>query len=514
VVEPWEAADRRSLMSAIHPLSMSALTDDPLLQLASANAYVESAMIERPYDAQVDRRHAPVDLAARRLRVGYVSSDLRDHAVGYLMAELFELHDRAKVEAFAYYCGPASSQGLNARIRGAVEHWTDIRGLSDDAAARKIADDEIDILVDVNGHTRDARLGVFARRPAPIQVNWLGFPGTMGSPFHHYVIADAAIVPPGSEGYYSEKVVRLPCYQPNDRKRIVVAELPTRQGAGLPEDALVFCCFNGPQKITRFTFERWMEILKRTSGSVLWLLESTDDTHANLRAYAAQAGVAPERLIFAPKQPNALHLSRYVLADLFLDSAPYGAHTTASDALWMGVPVLTFWGRSFAARVCGSLVTAAGLGDLVCDGPRDYVERAVALAGDPVQLASLRARLEAGRGTCDLFAMERLVEALEGLYRSMVEDYQAGDLPRPDLANLEVYLEVGIGLDHEGREMIDVGDYAGLWKAALARRHLARPLGPDSRLWTREEIDALEAAGRPDEPDAARPKLVAGRGAR
>ena len=206
VAEPWEAIDRQGLMSNVHPLSMAALTDDPMMQLAAACAYVDSATKDRPLDPACDRRHAPIDLAGRRLRIGYVSSDLRDHAVGYLMAELFELHHRAEVEVFAYYCGPVAGEGLNNRIQAAVEHWVDIRELSDEAAARRIAGDEIDILVDVNGHTRDARLGVFARRPAPIQVNWLGFPGTMGSPFHHYIIADPEIIPPDAELYYSEKV--------------------------------------------------------------------------------------------------------------------------------------------------------------------------------------------------------------------------------------------------------------------------------------------------------------------
>jgi len=510
VVEPWDAIDRRGLMSVIHPLSMSAYSDDPLLLLGAANSFVDAMVSSRPHDSMADRRHAEVDSEGRRLRVGYVSSDLRDHAIGYLMAELFELHDRSAVEVFAYYCGPASDRGLSTRIQAAAEHWVDIRPLDDEAAARRIAADGIDILVDVNGHTRDARLGVFARRPAPIQVNWLGYPGTMGSPYHHYIIADARIVPPGHEAWYSEKVVRLACYQPNDRKRVVADDRPTRRDAGLPDDAMVFCCFNGAQKISRFTFERWMEILKRTPGSVLWLLESAAETHANLLAHAEKAGVAPQRLIFAPKRANPLHLARYALADLFLDTAPYGAHTTASDALWMGVPVLTFWGRSFAARVCGSLVSAAGLPDLVCNNPREYVERAIELAQDPAQLAALRARLEGGRATCDLFAMDRLVADLEALYRSMAADYQDGALPKPDLTNLDAYLEVGAGLDHEGREMITVDDYAGLWKSSLARRHLARPLAADGRMWSEHDVRAADGDAEPV-PERARASGGAGR---
>ena len=491
---PWEGSDRKSLVSGIHPLSMGVYTDDPMLQLAAASRYNSELVDLSPEaDLSCDRRHAPIDLSARRLKVGYVSSDLRDHAVGYLMAELFEVHDRSKIEVFAYYCGPPSSDGLNARIRAAVEHWTDIRGMTDAAAAAKIAADGIDILVDVNGHTRDAKTGLFSRRPAPIQVNWLGYPGTMGGPHHQYIIADPWIIPPDHEIYYSEGVRRLPCYQPNDRKRAVAPERPTRAEAGLPDHAVVFCCFNGPQKISRFTFGRWMEILKRVEGSVLWLLHSAEETHERLRGYAEQAGVARDRLIFAPKQHNAMHLARYPLADLFLDTAPYGAHTTASDSLWMGVPVLTLPGRSFASRVCGSLVTAAGLGDLVATSPQDYVERAVALGSDPARIAALKTRLEANRMTCDLFNMDKLVTSLEALYADMVVEAQQGRLPRPDLTNLDAYFSIGTDLDHEGEEMLAVEDYPALYKTRLARRHLLRSLPADGRFWTEADIAAADA---------------------
>lgn len=500
VIQPFEGVDRKSQMLAIHPLSMGAYTDDPLLQLACAHRYVEQAIEENFTDLSADRRHAGIDLDGRRLRVGYISSDLRDHAVGYLMAELFELHDAEKVEVFAYYCGRPGNDALTQRIKASVEHWTDIREMSDDAAARQIAADGIDILVDVNGHTRDARTGVFARRPAPVQVNWLGFPGTMGSPYHHYIVADDWIIPEGSELFYSEKVVRLPCYQPNDRRRVIAEEKPTRANAGLPEDAVVFCCFNGPQKINRFTFDRWMQILKGVEGSVLWLLESTPETAERLRTMAEQHGVDRTRIHFAPKLANPWHLARYPLADLFLDTVPYGAHTTCSDALWMGVPILTLSGRSFASRVCGSLVRSAGMPDLVTETPEDFVARGIELGNDRKALAALKARLEANRDTCDLFNMEKLVSRLEGLYRGMAEDCAAGRLPRPDLANLEAYLNIGIGFDHEAREMLAERDYLGLYKGALERRHRVRPLHADSRLWTAADVAAAE---RPPQTEAA-----------
>jgi len=494
VIEPREGLDRRAMNGGMHPLSTSVFTDDPLLQLAVAARYSETQVAEKPGGAS-DRRDAPVEASGRRLRVGYVSSDLRDHAVGYLMAELFEVHDKTQLEVFAYYCGIRAPEGMQQRIKASIEHWRDIRDLSDDAAAALIAADEIDILVDVNGHTRDARTAVFARRPAPIQVNWLGYPGTMGTPYHQYLVADPWIVPPEAEMYFTEKVLRLPCYQPNDRKR-AVARRPSRAEAGLPDEAFVFCCFNGSQKITRFPFGRWMQILTGAPGAVLWLLESNGPTQARLRGYAEAAGVDPARLIFAPKLANPHHLARYPLADLFLDTSPYGAHTTASDALWMGVPMITVSGRSFASRVCGSLVRSAGLPDLVLESWDAYVACALELASDPARVAALKARLEANRATCDLFDMEKLAARLEGLYREMAADYRAGRLPRPDLENLEAYLAVGCGFDHEAEDLGQRDDYHELYRRGLAERHLIRPLRPDPRLWPGESgepaIETLE----------------------
>lgn len=483
VIEPWDRADRKALMIGVSPLSMAAYTDDPLLQLATSARYIEAAVDERQDAPEADRRNAPIDLEGRRLRVGYISSDLREHAIGYLMAELFELHDKEKVEVFAYYCGKDPQGPMSERIMAAVEHWIDINPMDDATAARRIAADGIDVLVDVNGLTRHARTAVFARRPAPVQVNWLGFPGSMASPYHQYIVADGWIIPVESEIYYSEKVLRLPCYQPNDRKR-TIAERPGRVQAGLPETGFVFCCFNGAQKFTRFHFDRWMEILRRTPDSVLWLLQGDGEADERIAAYAEANGVARGRVIFAPKLANPHHLARYPLADLFLDTAPYGAHTTASDALFMGVPVLTLTGRAFAARVCGSLVKAAGLADMIVETGEAYVERAVALASNPAEVAALKARLEAGRASCDLFNMNLLTERLEALYVEMCAEHQAGRRPQPDLRNLSAYLAVGCEIDHEAQEMRAVDDYLGLYRAKLAERHKARAIPPDGRVWT------------------------------
>jgi predicted O-linked N-acetylglucosamine transferase (SPINDLY family) len=485
---------KASLLGRFHPLSTCAYADDPLLQLAAASRYVDQVAPFDKVSFASDRRHAPI-AAGRRLRIGYVSSDLRAHAVGYLMAQLFETHDREAVEVFVYYCGiPADEDALQQRIKGSAEHWANIRALNDDDAAQRIAQDEIDILVDVNGHTRDARLGLFARRPAPIIVNWLGYPGTMGSAFHHYIIGDESVIPPEDEVYFSERVLRLPCYQPNDRTRIVAAANPTRAEAGLPEDAFVFCCFNAAHKITRFTFSRWMQILAQTPNSVLWLLDYGAETCERLRGYAAEHGVDPARLIYATKLANAHHLARYPLADLFLDTTPYGAHTTASDALWMGVPVLTMTGRSFAARVCGSLVRAAGLGELVCATPADFITRAIALAGaERGRLRMLREQLRANRDTCALSDIDLLTRRLESLYTEMAAEYRAGNLPQPNLQNLEAYFEIGIGFDHDADEIGLRPDYEQIYLHGLAQRHRHRPLRADARLWSETAISSLDA---------------------
>jgi predicted O-linked N-acetylglucosamine transferase (SPINDLY family) len=411
------------------------------------------------------------------------------------MAQLFAEHDASAFEIFVYYCGiPCDGDPITERIRPNVAHWIDIRSMDDDAAARRIAEDEIDILVDVNGHTREARLGVFARRPAPIQVNWLGYPGTMGSPFHHYIIADDFIIPESDERHFSERVLRLPCYQPNDRLRVVHDTRPARADVGLPEDAFVFCCFNAAHKITRFTFERWLTILRDTPNSVLWLLDFHPETNARLRSYAEARGVAGDRLIFAPKIQNARHLARYPLADLFLDTLPYGAHTTASDALWMGVPVLTLAGRSFAARVCGSLVRAAGLPEMVCTAADAFVKQATLLAGaERARLATYRERLAANRDSCALFDISRLTRTLEALFQDMISAHSAGQTPQPNSASIAAYLDIGAAFDHDVAEIGLASDYYSHYRAALANHHRQRPLPADGILWNADEIDGAHS---------------------
>ena len=471
--------------AAISPLSAAWIADDPMFQLASGYHYARRTIGIPPVPAARSLTALSAADRSRRLRVGYVSSDMREHAVGFAMTDVMEQHDPERVETFVYDCGVPASDATRARIARAAGHWTDLNPLTDAEAAQTIRQHGIDILVDLNGYTKDARTGIFAQRPAPVAVNWFGFPGSMGSPYHHYIIADANVIPPGREPYYAEQVLRLPCYQPNDRKRVVADILPRRSEAGLPEAGVVFCCLNGLQKLTAAMFGRWTEILRQVPDSVLWLLTGTADTNARLQAAAAAAGVAPERLVFADKLRNPEHLARLQLGDLFLDTFPYGAHTTASDAMWQGVPVLTLQGRSFASRVCASLVAAAGIPETICRTPDEYVRRAVELATDRPALAALRARLVAGRDTCTLFDTPGLVRALKALYEQMREAAQTGCLPRPDLTNLDLYHEIGASLDPDEIDTWDDARYRACYRERFAEVHRLFPVPPDHRLWDR-----------------------------
>lgn len=493
-IEPWERAARRDMHNGISSLSLACLADEPMFQLAKAYSYAKKAFgmpktVARPQSTRHDK-----------LRIGYISSDLREHAVGFAMTDVMELHDKEKFEIFAYYCGINRPDATQARIMSAVDHWTDINGMTDDQAAEKIAADGVDIIVDLNGYTKDARTKVFARRPAPIAVNWFGFPGTMATPYHHYIVADETIIPESHEIYYSEKVLRLPCYQPNDRKRTISERRPTRMQVGLPEDAFVYCSFNGTQKTTPRVFQRWMAVLKQVPNSVLWLLTGTADANDRLRRAAAEQGVAPDRIIFADKMANPDHLARYPLADLFLDSMPYGAHTTAADSLWMNVPIVTWAGRSFASRVCASLVRAAGVPELACASPDEYISLAVELARNPDRLAAIKAKLAAGRDTCTLFDTPAVVRGLEDLYRQMWNDYVSGNLPVPDLRNIDIYHEIGLELDIESAELMSDEAYLAQYQEKLAEWHSAYPISFDDRLWR---------GGRQSKTKRAGPRAVA-----
>lgn len=357
--------------------------------------------------------------ANARLRIGYLAADFRQHPLTSLAAELVELHDRQGFEVFGYSYGPNDKSAERKRWEQAFDHFREIHPLSLQQAAQRIFDDRVDILVDLTGYTQSSRTGILALRPAPIQVNWLGFPGTLGAPFADYLLTDRTVAPASEAAHYSEQLVYLPdTYQPNNRERLD-APTPTRTVCGLPEDGVVFCCFNQTFKITPQVFDSWMKILSEIPSGVLWLLECNGWAKANLQREAKARGIDPGRLVFAPRASQGEHLARHRCADLFLDTAPYNAHTSASDALWAGLPVLTRIGETFASRVAASLLQAAGLPELITHSREEYEQAAIQFASDPALLAALHERLAAEKPRSPLFDTPRFLRHLETAYRTM-----------------------------------------------------------------------------------------------
>lgn len=356
--------------------------------------------------------------AKNKLKIGYLSADFRRHPLASLVTEVIELHDRQAFETHAYSYAQDDGTPERKRFERAFDHFHDILPLSQYQAAEQIHQHGIDILVDLTGFTQTSRSGIMALRPAPIQVNWLGYPGTMGAPFVDYLLSDAIITPPDQTAHYSEQLVYLDCYQPNDRKRPVAAT-PSRAACGLPEHGFVFCSFNQTFKITPQAYDYWMNILREIPGSVLWLLECNRWAKSNLIAQAQTRGVEASRIVFAPRVSGAEHLARQALADLFLDTLPYNAHTTTSDALWMGLPVLTCQGDTFPARVASSLLQAAGLSELITHTMEEYKAKAIELATQPEKLTALKHRLQSTRITMPLFDTPRFTSQLEQSYRQM-----------------------------------------------------------------------------------------------
>lgn len=373
---------------------------------------------------------APAALASRpRLRIGYLSSDLHDHATTYLIAEVLELHDRKRFEIVGFDYSTARPGAHRTRILKAFERVETIAGLSDAEAAHRVAADEIAVAVDLKGWTTGARPHILGFRPAPIAVHWLGHPGTIGAPWIDYAIVDPVVMPRGSEDEFTERLVRLPhCYQPNDRQRAIGA-VPTRAQAGLPDDAFVYCCFNQAFKINRAVFAIWMDLLRATPRAALWLKDDNRWATAAFKEQARTAGIDPARLVFGPSLPLADHLARLTLADLALDCAPCGSHTTGSDALWAGVPQIAYCGDTFAARVSASLVTAVGLPELIVRSPLEYRALAMRLANDRAALASVRSRLADNRLTTPLFDSRLFVRHLEAAYEAMWRRAVAGFPP-------------------------------------------------------------------------------------
>jgi protein O-GlcNAc transferase len=394
-------------------------------QLLCAQQWIRS--ITPPPEAVFD--HKPL-VEKQRIRLGYLSGDFHQHATALLMAELFERHNRDRFEVFAYSYGPDDNSPMRARLHSAFDRFVDIRGLSHREAARSIHADKVDILVDLKGYTHHARPAIPAFRPAPVQVSYLGYPATMGADFIDYVIVDPFVVPDSQQPFFSERLVHLPdSYQVNDRRREVASARTSRQDWGLPVEGLVFCCFNNSYKISPAIFDAWMRLLRSVPGSVLWLLEANELVKGNLHSEAVKRGVDPGRLIFAPVVPLAEHLGRHRHADLFLDTLPCNAHTTASDALWAGLPVLTYSGETFAGRVAGSLLTAIGMRELITESLEEYERTALTMARSPERLVALRQKLENNRNASALFDLPKLTGNIEAAYAGMWQTWLSGRKP-------------------------------------------------------------------------------------
>jgi len=406
----------------INPFPLLALNDDALLHKKSSEIYIQSRYSFNLVLEPISKR--PQN---QKIRVGYFSADFHNHATGYLMAELFELHDKSQVELVGFSFGPKTNDEMRLRLGRSFDQFIEVGGKSDVEVAKLSRNLNIDIAVDLKGFTQDSRTGIFAHRAAPIQVNYLGYPGTMGADYMDYIIADRTLIPLESQSCYSEKVVYLPnSYQVNDRKRLISDRQFTRQELGLPENGFIFCCFNNNYKILPATFEGWMRILKAVEGSVLWLFQDNSWALENLKKEAEKQGIAADRLVFAERLPSPEHLARHRQADLFLDTFPYNAHTTTSDALWAGLPVLTLIGRSFASRVAASLLNAIGLPELITNTQEEYEALAIEFAMNPQKLTDIKLKLARNRLTTPLFDTPLFTKNLEAAYIQMHERYHAG----------------------------------------------------------------------------------------
>jgi predicted O-linked N-acetylglucosamine transferase (SPINDLY family) len=425
-----ESRARSALKAQASPFAPSlllALSSTPEEQLTCARRV--SAKIAVPKATMLSR---PQPRRDKRIRLGYLSSYFRRHPVAFPIAGLIEHHDRQRFDVAGYSTGPDDQDAMRARLIGAFDRFVDIDKTTEREAAELIHSDGIDILIDLDGYTGPSRTAIFAFRPAPVQVNYIGFPGTMGAEFIDYIIVDRFLVPPGQQDFFSERLVHLPhCYLCTDDRREIAERTPTRAECELPETGFVFCCFHTCYKITPTLFEIWLRLLKQVPGSVLWLLHANPWATANLKREATARGVAPERLVFAPLQPPSEHLARQRLADLYLDTLPYNANTTAIEALWVGLPLVTCAGKTFAGRMAGSAIQAIGLSKLITTSLKEYEALALRLATEPGRLARLRQKLARNRSTMPLFDTARFARNLEAAYRQMWEIWRAGRPPAP-----------------------------------------------------------------------------------
>ena len=422
-------AEIRAGKPTMSPHASTLILDNAQDQLRSARRWVRDRCPPSPsplWRGEIYRHD--------KIRVAYLSADFHAHATAFLIAGVFEHHDRGRFETIALSFGPDDGSETRARLGRGCDRFIDVRTGSDAEIAAMVRQLEVDIAVDLKGFTQDSRPGIFAHRPAPVQVNYLAHPGTMGADYMDYIFADRLVIPPEHRSSYSEKIVYLPdSYQANDDARRVAERTPSRAQAGLPDSGFVFACFNNSYKITPPVFDVWMRLLGANDGSVLWLLQDNEAATANLKREAEARGVEPRRLIFAPRVNVAEHLTRQGLADLFLDTLPCTAHTTASDALWVGLPMLTVLGTTFAGRVAASLLTAIGLPELVTSSLAAYEDLALSLACDPVALSRLKEKLEDNRRNYALFDTARFTGHLEAAYEALWSRTQRGE-PPGDLA--------------------------------------------------------------------------------
>jgi len=406
------------------PGSFNTHSESPADQLICARTFANDFLVVHP--RTVSQAPRP---RSNRIRVAYLSADFCAHPTAYLAAGLFEAHNRSQFDIHALSFGPNDGSAMRSRLERAFEHFIDAREFNNDKIVEIIEELGIDIAVDVKGHTLGARPAIFAARPAPIQVSFLAYPGTLGADFMDYIVADQHVIPEQEQAHYAEKVIYLPgSYQVNDSLR-TAGQAPTRAEAGLPEGYFIFCCFNGSYKITPAVFNLWMKILAAVPQSILWLLEGPPQAVQNLRREAATRGLDERRLVFAARQSAGDHLARCALADLFLDTYPYNAHTTASDALWAGVPVLTRPGPTFASRVATSLLHAVNCAQLSVPTSEEYVRVAIELASDPKKLADLKAHIRRARSDARLFDTNRYTQELETAYTEIWDRHQRGERP-------------------------------------------------------------------------------------
>ncbi len=410
------------------PFSILSLYDLPLLQKKTAEIFVKKTILHKKNSTNIST--TPKN---KKMRIGYYSADFRNHAMSFLLSGMFEFHNRSKFEIIAFSFGPKKNDEISKRIKNAFDQFIEVSSKTDKEIAEVSKNLNIDIAVDLMGHTTNSRIGIFSERCAPIQINYLGYPGTSGADFIDYIVADKILIPKENQKYYSEKIIYLPnTYQVRDSKQKISNKIYKRQNFGLPEKSFVFCCFNQNYKITPNIYDIWMRLLKKIDGSVLWLLKNSEEGAKNLKKEAYKRGIEPNRIIFAEKIGIPEHLARHKLADLFIDTFPYNAHTTCSDALWVGLPVITLMGQSFASRVGASLLNAIGLKGLIAKTEKEYENLAIKLATKSEILKKTKKKLEKNKTTQSLFNTKLYTLNIELAYTKIYKNYHS-NLPEKNI---------------------------------------------------------------------------------